>query len=57
MTAAGWPAAYEKMLAPLPPGVYQLILHLAYDDEEMRGATWRPSRTGARPGASRTSTS
>jgi predicted glycoside hydrolase/deacetylase ChbG (UPF0249 family) len=34
-----WPAAYEKMLAPLPPGVYQLIVHLAYDDEEMRGAT------------------
>jgi len=34
-----WPKAYEKMLAPLPPGVYQLIVHLAYDDEEMRGAT------------------
>ena len=28
------------MLAPLPPGVYQLIVHLAYDDEEMRGATF-----------------
>jgi predicted glycoside hydrolase/deacetylase ChbG (UPF0249 family) len=37
--AAGWRAAYEKLLAPLPPGVYQLIVHLAYDDEEMRGAT------------------
>jgi chitin disaccharide deacetylase len=35
----GWRAAYERMLAPLPPGVYQLIVHLAYDDEEMRGAT------------------
>jgi chitin disaccharide deacetylase len=34
-----WPQAYEKMLAPLPPGVYQLIVHLAYDDDEMRGAT------------------
>jgi len=34
-----WAPAYEKMLAPLPPGVYQLIVHLAYDDEEMRGAT------------------
>ena len=32
VTAAGWQAAYEKMLAPLPPGVYQLIVHLAYDD-------------------------
>jgi chitin disaccharide deacetylase len=39
-TAAEWQSAYEKMLAPLPPGVYQLILHLAYDDEEMRGATY-----------------
>jgi hypothetical protein len=37
--AAQWRATYEKMLAPLKPGVYQLIVHLAYDDEEMRGAT------------------
>jgi predicted glycoside hydrolase/deacetylase ChbG (UPF0249 family) len=37
--AAEWGAAYEKMLAPLPPGVYELIVHLGYDDEEMRGAT------------------
>jgi len=36
---ADWMAAYEKLLAPLPPGVYQLIVHLAYDDEEMRAAT------------------
>jgi chitin disaccharide deacetylase len=36
---AEWPAAYEKMLAPLRPGVYELIVHLAYDDDEMRGAT------------------
>ncbi len=34
-----WLAAYEKMLAPLPPGVYQLIVHLAYDDGELQGAT------------------
>ena len=34
-----WLDAYRKMLAPLPPGVYQLIVHLAYDDDEMRGAT------------------
>jgi chitin disaccharide deacetylase len=39
VSAAGWAAAYEKMLAPLPPGVYELIVHLAYDDDEMRGAT------------------
>ena len=42
-----WPAAYEKLLAPLPPGVYELILHLAYDDDEMRGATWDHPNWGA----------
>jgi hypothetical protein len=40
VTAAGWREAYEKMLAPLPPGVYELIVHTAHDDYEMRGATW-----------------
>ena len=39
VSAADWESAYEKMLAPLPSGVYQLIVHLGYDDEEMRGAT------------------
>jgi predicted glycoside hydrolase/deacetylase ChbG (UPF0249 family) len=42
-----WPAAYEKLLAPLPPGVYQLIVHLGYDDEEMRGATFDHPDWGA----------
>ena len=37
--ASGWMAAYQQMLEPLPPGAYQVILHLAYDDDEMRGAT------------------
>jgi predicted glycoside hydrolase/deacetylase ChbG (UPF0249 family) len=35
----GWRAAYEKLLAPLPPGVYEMIVHLGYADEEMWGAT------------------
>jgi predicted glycoside hydrolase/deacetylase ChbG (UPF0249 family) len=39
VTASGWLAAYQKLLDPLPPGAYQVIVHLAYDDEEMRGAT------------------
>jgi chitin disaccharide deacetylase len=39
VSAADWQATYEKILSPLPPGVYELIVHLAYDDEEMRGAT------------------
>ena len=37
--AQNWVAWYEKTPAELGPGVYQLIVHLAYDDEEMRGAT------------------
>jgi predicted glycoside hydrolase/deacetylase ChbG (UPF0249 family) len=36
---AQWLAAYQQLLAPLPPGTYQLIVHLGYDDDEMRGAT------------------
>jgi predicted glycoside hydrolase/deacetylase ChbG (UPF0249 family) len=39
VTADQWFDAYKKMLAPLPPGVYELIVHLGYDDDEMRGAT------------------
>ncbi len=37
--AKDWTAWYEKQLASLQPGVYQVIVHLAYDDDEMRGAT------------------
>jgi predicted glycoside hydrolase/deacetylase ChbG (UPF0249 family) len=37
--AKDWTAWYEKQLTGLGPGVYQVILHLAYDDDEMRGAT------------------
>jgi predicted glycoside hydrolase/deacetylase ChbG (UPF0249 family) len=36
---AQWLDAYKKMLASLPPGSYQLIVHLAYNDDEMQGAT------------------
>ena len=42
-----WLEWYEKQLTALPPGVYQLIVHLAYDDEEMRGATWDHPDWGA----------
>jgi predicted glycoside hydrolase/deacetylase ChbG (UPF0249 family) len=48
VSQAGWLAEYRKLLAPLPPGVYQLIVHLAYDDEEMRGATSDHPDWGAR---------
>jgi predicted glycoside hydrolase/deacetylase ChbG (UPF0249 family) len=42
-----WVQAYKNMLAPLGPGVYQLIVHLAYDDAEMRGATFDHPDWGA----------
>jgi predicted glycoside hydrolase/deacetylase ChbG (UPF0249 family) len=35
----GWRAAYEKRLSALPPGVHEMIVHLADSDEEMWGAT------------------
>ena len=34
-----WLAAYKKMLQPLRPGTYQLVVHLAHNDAEMQGAT------------------
>jgi chitin disaccharide deacetylase len=42
-----WLDWYKKQLTQLSPGVYQLIVHLAYDDEEMRGATWDHPDWGA----------
>jgi hypothetical protein len=42
-----WLNWYKKQLMPLPPGVYQLIVHLAYDNEEMQGATWDHPDWGA----------
>jgi predicted glycoside hydrolase/deacetylase ChbG (UPF0249 family) len=45
--AAHWLDWYEKSLAPLKPGVYQLIVHLAHNDEEMQGATWDHPDWGA----------
>ncbi len=35
-----WLDAYKKMLQPLPPGTYQLIVHLAHNDAEIQGATF-----------------
>ncbi len=40
VSAADWIGWYEKQLAPLGPGVYEMIIHLAYDDDEMRGAAF-----------------
>ncbi len=42
-----WLKAYKEMLQPLGPGVYELVVHTAYDDDEMRGATWDHPNWGA----------
>ena len=42
-----WFDWYKKTLTPLKPGVYELILHLAYDDDESRGATFNHPDWGA----------
>ena len=42
-----WLKTYEQLLAPLKPGVYQMIVHLAYDDEEMRAVSWDHPDWGA----------
>jgi predicted glycoside hydrolase/deacetylase ChbG (UPF0249 family) len=45
--ATQWLAAYENILRALPPGTYQLIVHLAYADDEMRAAAFDRSDWGA----------
>jgi chitin disaccharide deacetylase len=45
--AMDWASWYRKQLEPLGPGVYQVIVHLAYDDEEMRGTTYDHPDWGA----------
>jgi chitin disaccharide deacetylase len=47
VAADQWLSAYETILRPLPPGTYQLIVHLAYADEEMRAATYDHPDWGA----------
>ena len=42
-----WVQTYKNMLSPLGPGVYELIVHLGYDDAEMRGATFDHPDWGA----------
>jgi predicted glycoside hydrolase/deacetylase ChbG (UPF0249 family) len=42
-----WLQAYEGLLKPLGPGVYELIVHTAIDDDEMRGATFDHPAWGA----------
>ena len=45
--AKDWVNFYKKSLSSLKPGVYQLIVHLSYGDEEIRGYTWDHPDWGA----------
>jgi hypothetical protein len=39
ITPEGWATFYTNAIKSIQPGVTEIIIHLAYDDEEMRGAT------------------
>jgi predicted glycoside hydrolase/deacetylase ChbG (UPF0249 family) len=45
--AKDWINFYKKSLSSLKPGVYELIVHLSYGDEEIRGYTWDHPDWGA----------
>ena len=42
-----WLDTYKKMLSPLPPGTYELIVHLAHNTPEIQGATFDHPDWGA----------
>jgi predicted glycoside hydrolase/deacetylase ChbG (UPF0249 family) len=47
VSADQWLTAYENILRPLSPGTFQLIVHLAYADDELRAATYDHPDWGA----------
>ena len=40
VTAEGWSKYYSDAIKNLQPGITEMIVHLAYDDEEMRGVAF-----------------
>jgi predicted glycoside hydrolase/deacetylase ChbG (UPF0249 family) len=46
-TKKDWLSVYEKSLSNLPPGVYQLCVHLGHDNEELEAVTGRSGDWGA----------
>ena len=40
ITAGGWSKFYVDAIKNLEPGITEMIVHLAYDDEEMRGVAF-----------------
>jgi hypothetical protein len=47
VTAQGWSKFYADTIKSMQPGVTEMIVHLAYDDEEMRAATFDHPDWGA----------
>ena len=46
-TQKDWLSVYEKTLEALPPGVYQLCVHLGYNNEELQAITGKEPNWGA----------
>ena len=47
VTAEGWANFYIDELKNLPPGVTELVIHIAYDDAEMKAVTFEHPNWGA----------
>jgi hypothetical protein len=47
VTAEGWPKFYGDAIKNLQPGITEMIVHLAYDDEEMKGVTFAHPNWGS----------
>jgi predicted glycoside hydrolase/deacetylase ChbG (UPF0249 family) len=47
VTAEGWPKFYADAIKNIQPGITEMIVHLAYDDEEMRGVAFNHPNWGS----------
>jgi predicted glycoside hydrolase/deacetylase ChbG (UPF0249 family) len=45
--AAGWSKYYRDAIKNIQPGITEMIVHLAYDDEEMRGVAFEHPNWGS----------
>jgi predicted glycoside hydrolase/deacetylase ChbG (UPF0249 family) len=47
VTSEGWVKFYTEAIQTIKPGLNEMIVHIAYDDEEMRGMTFNHPDWGA----------
>jgi len=47
VTPEGWAKFYGDALKSMPPGITEMVVHIAYDDAEMRGMTFDHPNWGA----------